>query len=92
MTISRAILIGIFAAYICYVLWKRFIASGQVYKSVYEPDKFDLRFKKLVGACFGDRRAADSLYRFERSRNMSLSDVDAVDLALERLARDRGDR
>jgi hypothetical protein len=45
---------------------------------------------ELITACLGDKAKAIRLLEFERRRNPRLKTTDAIDLALERLCRDRG--
>src|ERR1700712_954542 len=45
---------------------------------------------ELITACLGDKAKAIRLLEFERRRNPRLKTTDAIDLAVDRLCRDRG--
>lgn len=45
---------------------------------------------ELITACFGDKAKAIRLIEYERKRNSALKTMDAMEMALDRLCRDRG--
>lgn len=53
------------------------------------PVKDSVMFKRLSGACFGDRSKAESLIKYEHSRASGLSREIAIQRAYERLMDDR---